>query len=109
MLFRSFFTGIKQRQVKGRLDYLDAHVFFGRSDQEFKSFGGMSGGGLWRVPLVLFLKKSTKERRIILNPKQKPALMGVCFYQKPVRGNRGFVRCHGWKSIYGIGMDRLRP
>ena len=43
--------GPDQQVMKGKHDYFDFPVSFGARPLAPQSFGGMSGGGLWQVPL----------------------------------------------------------
>ena len=59
------------------------------------SWGGMSGGGLWRIPL----------NRQLLGDKDgwsfcPPLLSGIMFYQRAEGGNIQWIRCHGRRSVY---------
>jgi hypothetical protein len=64
-----------------------------------RSYGGMSGGGLWRV----YLEKVGKD--VIVKERM---LYGVAFYQRFLRGKKGLVVCHGPQSVYGMLVDAIR-
>jgi hypothetical protein len=53
------------------------------------SYGGMSGGGLWRVYIDTD-KKVTRERRLV----------GVAFYEYDTDTGQRMITCHGPKSVY---------
>lgn len=78
---------------RGALDYVD--VFWDRTSHPNapKSLGGMSGGGLWHV-------EDVEENPV-------PRLVGTAFYASPPDSEgRGFVRCHGPKSVRAL-VSRL--
>lgn len=73
------------------VDYIDADVSLTPLTTTAKSFGGVSGGGLWRV-------------RIFTNPTSGKIdsiafLEGVAFYELDVVNGRGLVRCHTLASV----------
>lgn len=63
------------------------------------TFGGVSGGGLWRV-------------EVTANPKEgyiasDPVLSGVAFYETEVIGHQGQIRCHAGDAIYNKTLNAL--
>ena len=64
-----------------------------------KRFGGMSGGGLWQVPLAR--DKSGELAH------ETPLLSGVAFYQHDSTDSGSALRCHGRASLYGIAYDAI--
>ena len=74
----------------GDFDYLDS-----KEDTKFsgvpKNFGGVSGGGLWRVQ-IFCLPETDK-------PDWKWFFDGVAFYQIPQPDEHMTIRCHGLESI----------
>ena len=65
-----------------------------------ESFGGMSGGGLWQVPLKLDADGQIKN--------QPPLLSGVVFYQEPTTDTICGVKCHGRQSVYRVAYDSIQ-
>lgn len=59
-----------------------------------KSYGGFSGGGLWRVPV--YLSPSTGDVDWALR------LKGVMFWQFAQKGDRRVIRCHGPETITSL-------
>lgn len=85
-------TGIEKEFSKNGYDYFDTSVAYIEGEEYVpKNFGGLSGGGLWQIPLY------EKENKIICGD---PLLSGVVFYQSSIENNKRFIRCHGRKSIY---------
>jgi hypothetical protein len=83
----------------GDHDYLSFPVSYGCRSVAPTSFGGMSGGGLWQVPLM---------RDAQGNPRPKTFLLsGVVFYQEPTTENRCGVKCHGRSSIYKVAYEAI--
>ncbi len=83
----------------GEHDYFTFPVSYAGRAVAPKSFGGMSGGGLWQIPL----QRGT-EGRIT----HKPALLsGVVFYQEPTNPTSCGVRCHGRQSVYRVAYSAI--
>ena len=55
-----------------------------------ESWGGMSGSGLWQIPL------RSQGNGLDFD---SPLLSGICFLEKKVNGEM-WIRCHGRKSVY---------
>jgi len=72
------------------IDYLDVHVRL-PPPNTVESFGGVSGGGLWRVKVYSDPATGQIDSAAILE--------GVAFYEFNVREGEGTIRCHGRKSI----------
>ncbi|MCP4685942.1 MAG: hypothetical protein GY867_10935 [bacterium] len=87
-------------QCRGEFDYVDLPVNYRDNDLP-ETFGGMSGGGLWLVPL----------ERDIDSPNhihvRYPTLMGVVFYQSAPENGSRILRCHGARSIYDKMADLI--
>jgi len=80
-----------QRNIRGSFDYLS---FPTESHDEYcipDSFGGMSGGALWRIPLKKEGDKLTYTT---------PVFSGVIFYEESTSPGVGNLICHGWESVY---------
>lgn len=56
-----------------------------------KSFGGVSGGGLWRVQIYPNAQSGEVESTVVLE--------GVAFWEKGTSQGQGVIRCHGVESI----------
>lgn len=83
----------------GDHDYLTVSISPAAQPPVPKSFGGMSGGGIWQVPLA-----RDKSGDLV---QQMPLLSGVAFYQDAVTEEGSAVRCHGRASVYGIAYDAI--
>jgi hypothetical protein len=75
----------------GDYDYLDFPVSHEARPDAPASFGGMSGGGIWQVPL----KRQDGQLTHL-----SPVLSGVMFYQHPTTETQCGIRGHGPQSIY---------
>jgi|HubBroStandDraft_6_1064221.scaffolds.fasta_scaffold23612_4 hypothetical protein len=64
-----------------------------------RRFNGMSGGGLWQVPL-----KREKSGELV---HQSPLLSGVAFYQAGITAAGSDLKCHGRRSVYGVAYDAI--
>lgn len=76
----------------GAHDYVDFLVSHDARDSSPERWGGMSGGGLWQVPLS----------RAAAITHGTPTLAGVLFYQHPTSATTSGVRGHVWRSVYDI-------
>ncbi|OGC91579.1 MAG: hypothetical protein A2W25_10710 [candidate division Zixibacteria bacterium RBG_16_53_22] len=75
-------------------DYIDI-IYRGKPDSDWpKFFGGLSGGGLWQVPL------SKDPNTGIIKMLHAPLLSGVPFYQDFREPDVTRIKCHGRNSIY---------
>ena len=63
-----------------------------------ESWGGMSGSGLWQIPIRL------QENGLAFD---SPLLSGICFVEKKVNGEM-WIRCHGRKSVYEHAYNAIR-
>jgi len=66
------------------------------------SYGGMSGGGVWKVCILRDVNTSTYSVDV-----EGTNLAGVAFYQTLPKGKPERLVCHGWKSIYGNVYRKL--
>jgi hypothetical protein len=79
-----------QDHRRGEYDYFDFQMDT-TSPNMPKSFGGFSGGGLWRI--LVYCSPETGK----IDWAQR--LKGVAFYEFPVESGHRIIRCHGPKSI----------
>jgi hypothetical protein len=88
-----------RRETRGDFDYLDFDV-----DVSFpglpENFGGVSGGGLWKV--MIHCSTSTGEVKWLR------ILEGVAFHQSALANHHRIIRCHGQQSILAA-MQVARP
>jgi hypothetical protein len=88
----------EEASVVGEFDYYEMPVFYPGPNIP-RSFGGMSGGGLWQMEI--------HDDNGVLKPKTPPWLSGVVFYQEETRDNRGAVKCHGRLSVYKAAYEAI--
>jgi hypothetical protein len=74
-------------------DYIDSGCNYGLTKEPPRSFGGLSGGGIWAVKLKF--KEDMKEWDI-----HDFALIGTTFYQSPIKNEMRLLRGHFIDSIY---------
>jgi hypothetical protein len=79
-------------------DYSDFPVSADSRASSPKSWGGMSGGGLWQVPLVR--KDGDLEHR-------SPILSGVLFYQYETSDTQCGVKAHFRRSVYEVAYAAI--
>ena len=77
-------------KTRGQFDYFDVEIDTSSPDTP-KDFGGVSGGGLWRVEV--YCSSSTSKID------WARSLEGVAFYQLPGENGSRVIRCHGPQSI----------
>lgn len=92
--------GPEQTEVGGEYDYYFFPVSYGGRSVAPTRFNGMSGGGLWQVPVG-----RTGNGTLQCKP---PLLSGVVFYQEPTTETTAGVRCHGLSSVYRIAYDAIQ-
>jgi len=90
----TFFSGIDRVLDRRGFDYFELGLTHaGRPDLP-RSYGGVSGAGLWQIPLA----KSQSSGEIGWDG--TVSLEGVAFYEQFHKDGRGFIRCHGRRSTY---------
>jgi hypothetical protein len=85
-----FWVGLPTYHTHEGLDYFDARASF-PPPSNAKSFGGVSGGGLWKVQIYGEASSDKIASRATLE--------GVAFYEVNVADGTGTIRCHGPESI----------
>lgn len=94
-----FFAGVSRIYDIAKFDYLEIQVRYDCHPDIPESFGGISGGGVWQIPLV-------QKRNGEMKP-QEYLLSGIAFYQTEKSGSRRLIRCHSRKSIYDIAYGSI--
>ena len=103
-LWKRFFhmsaSGVPQpATIVGNYDYVEMPVIPIRNPDVPTSFEGMSGGGLWQIPLRRNAQGAIDYDR--------PLLSGVIFYQYDENPER-HLKCHFRRSVYGPVLDSMR-
>ncbi len=83
-------------------DYLELGAEYKGVDDPPSSFRGVSGGGLWRIPVDAVVHD---ERQYDIS---EPILVGVAFYQTEVIGNLRYLRCHAGDAVCTRVLNHLR-
>lgn len=89
--------GIEREYMDKGFDYIEAGVDHASGGGVPEDLGGVSGGGLWQVPVSQLKDGQTKA--------DDPILLGVAFWQTGVSQGKSKVICHGRHSIYGVLYD----
>lgn len=93
-------TGPSNEFTEGQFDYMDLDVEYSEQSANLPTdLGGYSGGGVWFVPLKKLNSGELMAGDYIL--------AGVIFYQSPIENNKRFLRCHGPRSVYDVGYERI--
>lgn len=86
-------SGIHKEYENHGYDYLEMSIEYESHNQNLpKNFGGVSGGGIWQVPLNRNSQGKIEQDEYILS--------GVIFYQTQLEKNHRILRGHGRKTIY---------
>ena len=97
----SMFCRVEREWENGDYDYLDIPVLYDAKNELPESFGGISGAGLWHIPLVKAQDGTVQA--------EEPILSGVAFYQIDIVGKkRTTIRCHGRRSVYEAVYNALK-
>jgi len=93
---QAFFCGIEAPFESDGFDYIEMKANYESKDPIPYCFKGISGGGLWKIPM------SIAEKNLDSLKFGEPALCGLQFCQTPLEGNYRRLRCHGCKSINSL-------
>jgi hypothetical protein len=93
----------KQRVTRGEFDFVTLRLLAGSHNFPL-NYGGVSGGGVWLLPLTMDPDKGPST--ISYDP---PLLAGVAFYQFGVDSGECNIVCHGPESVAVRARDALRP
>jgi hypothetical protein len=85
----------EEAERKG-FDYLKVVVATGRENYP-SNFGGVSGGGLWHIPLSMNPNIGADSVSY-----EAPELVGVAFFQSEPREGAREITCHGARSIQNL-------
>jgi hypothetical protein len=88
-------SGVDRRFEKDGFDYLELAVSYKPPARSPKSFGGVSGAGIWQFPVGKKLEEPMSATRY-----KDFYLIGVAFYQSPIADDGRFIRAHGQATIY---------
>jgi hypothetical protein len=100
----AFLTGPEKYQERNGWDYYELGIRREQMGDFGDSFGGVSGGGVWRVPVSL--KKGDAIGKEYF---ERMTFAGVAFYEENHLPNgRFFVRTHGPRSIYQTFLPEIR-
>ncbi len=91
---QAFFGGTEKTFEKYGFDYIESKADYNSRDALPKTFGGISGGGLWEIPM------SVSSNNMDTLQIKEPILSGLVFYETAFSNNSRLLRCHGPKSIY---------
>jgi len=89
--------GIEREYTEKGLDYMESEVDHASGGGVPEDLCGLSGGGLWQVPVSQLKDGQTKA--------DDPILLGVAFWQTGVSQGKSKVICHGRQSIYVVLYD----
>jgi hypothetical protein len=78
----------------------DVGVDYSADDDLPKSFGGLSGGGLWH----LAVREHQETGKLVHD---SPMFAGVVFYQEQISETRKILRCHLTNSVYKRVIDTI--
>jgi hypothetical protein len=90
------------RTVRDGFDFIKLKMPSGEGNFP-KNCQGMSGGGMWLVPLSIDPNGDTKTIR-----HEAPILAGVSFYQSEIENGERIITGHGYDSIYSRVRQTLK-
>jgi len=97
-----FSSTFNRHFVRGDYDYLET-----TADQTLpdlpRTYGGVSGAGVWRILIRKPLKAPISEARI-----ENYVLAGVAYYEEPDGPEKMTIRYHGPETVYTV-INRLVP
>lgn len=100
----AFLTGPDKYEKRAPWDFFELGVSRAEMLDIGESFGGVSGGGLWRIPV--YRRKNDPEGSEYV---KDMTFAGVAFYEENHLPNgRFFVRAHGPQSIYEKFLTDVR-
>lgn len=88
-----FASVVASAQMRDGFDYVDLSYFHEDRPDLPRSYGGISGSGLWRLPI-------SRAESGAIHWNGELHLEGVAFYQKPASAVEGVIRCHGRMSVF---------
>lgn len=87
-----------EERTSGEYDFCDLDISYGPEAETPTSFGGMSGGGLWRAHLTRDGDKVTL---------RDVSFWGVAFYERPESEGKRIIVCHGRRSVYDVLLAQV--
>jgi len=100
----AFMTGPEKYEERDDWDYFELGVRREQMGDVGDSFGGVSGGGVWRVPVYRKSGESKGSEYF-----EDMTFAGVAFYEENhLKDGRFFVRTHGPRSIYNTFLHMIR-
>ena len=99
-----YISGIEQHQRIGDFDYVETIADPINAKGLPSTYGGVSGAGLWRVPI----NKKLREPLTAATMSEKFVFAGVAFYEEHMADGRMKIRYHGPETVYRR-VPRLVP
>jgi hypothetical protein len=93
-------AGADREFQKDGFDYIELGVEYKDGADLPSTFGGMSGGGLWQVPLRQAENGMLEPSTLLLS--------GVIFYEFRIDNQPSIIKCHGRRSIYQNVYDAVK-
>lgn len=95
----TYFTFLDEVSKEDQYDYLSLGVDYKEPCNPPRSFKGVSGGGVWKIPLTV-----TAEGSYIL---ERPIFFGVAFRESDIIEGSKSIKAHGPRSIYEVAIAKL--
>jgi hypothetical protein len=93
------FGKVEREYTLDGFDYLEFDLEHCLSTEKPTTFKGMSGGGLWQIPINRGVTDEFIPSRYLLS--------GLIYWRSPVVDNWRYLKCHGRKSINEIVWNRI--
>jgi hypothetical protein len=91
--------GVSKAYSVDGYDYFEFEVPYNEEHKFPKSYGGMSGGGVWQVELIRTPEGALAANALILS--------GVAFYESDVLDKKRSIKCHGRQSLYQAAVEAI--
>jgi hypothetical protein len=96
-------SGVERTFEKYGFDIIELGVDYSGRSEALSTFGGMSGGGVWRVPV--YLEDGDKTKTVFYKDFY---LCGVAFWESGDNGGKGVLRCQGPHAVYEFVPNAIR-
>jgi hypothetical protein len=93
-------SAIEKEYRQNDHDYLEALVEYRDGASVPKTFGGMSGGGLWQIIFAQLPDSRLDVKHV--------HFAGIIFYESPLEMKKRLIRCYGRYSVYKHTIDAIQ-
>lgn len=95
----AYAVGVEPATIADAFDYINIRISLGGRNL-LPTYKGLSGGGLWQADI-----ERKKDGSVALISSLR--LVGCAFYETDEQGEYCYIRCHGPRSIYELGLAKV--